>query len=298
MQTRRLLLHVCACLLVAAMAVGLFSGCRRDGDTQDTQVVKIAGSTSVAPLVKELAAAYERRYPGRTVEIQESGSSAGITAAIEGAADLGMSSRDLKESEKEKLKDSPVALDGIAVIVHPDNPVQALSLDQLQGVFSGKIRNWREVGGADGEIVVVSRESGSGTRSAFEELAGLQQDVEKNGQLLKRSMISKNALFENNTGAVKSDVLSNRNAIGYISLGTLEGDIRALRIDGTPCTAQEITSGNYALARPFLLCADASVSGAAREFLDFALYEAGQEVVAGEGYVSVLQETENGGDGA
>ncbi len=253
------------------------------------QLISVAGSTSVGPLMEELVIAYEEKGGTSTVEVQQTGSSAGITAAIEGAADIGMSSRDLKAEEKEKgLVDTVIALDGIAIIVHPENPIAELTSQQITAIFKGEIKNWSEVGGQDGEIIVVSREEGSGTRGAFEELLKLQEEVEKDGKKVMQSTLTENALFENSTGAIKTTTSTTKNAIGYISLGTLDESVKALNVDGTPCSVESVKSKAYPIARPFLVCTKGEPTGAAAEFISYILSEDGQKVVTDHHYISVL----------
>lgn len=250
--------------------------------------IKIAGSTSVAPLMKEIKTAYEGENSNITLEIQESGSSAGITATIEGAANIGMSSRDLKDAEKEKgLKDTVIAVDGIAVILNKENPVADLTKDQITAIYKGEIKNWSEVGGNDGKIIVVSREEGSGTRGAYEELMELTEEIEKDGKKLVMSKISEDAYFENSTGAVKTNVSSSKNAIGYISFGALDDTVKEINVGSVTCNEENIKNKTYPIARPFIVCTLGEATGDSKVFLDYILSDAGQKIVSEHNYVSV-----------
>lgn len=282
--------RLAAFLMGVALVLG---GCGRpSGGAASGESIKVAGSSSVAPLVRELKEAYTLQG-GRSVEVQESGSTAGITATLEGASDIGMSSRDLSETEVAAgIVDMVIALDGIAVIVHPDNPVRELSPDQITAIYTGGIRDWSEVGGNPGEIIVISREEGSGTRGSFEELMQMEREVERNGKRYKESLIARDALYENSTGGVKSGVAGSKNAIGYISLGTLDDGVCALTVGGYACTEENIQNGSYPIARPFLLCTLGKPEGGSREFIDYILSPAGQAVVSGHGYVRALVQME------
>ncbi len=257
-------------------------------ETEGSSTVKVAGSTSVAPLMKALETAFEDAHPGIDIEIQESGSSAGISATLSGAADIGMSSRDLEADELQSgFTGAEIALDGIAIVVNKGNPVRDLTAAQAAAVFRGEIRSWSALGGRDEAIIVISREDGSGTKSAFEELLGLQTTVETNGKKLHGSDIYEKALYENSTGAIKQSVASSPNAIGYISLGTLDDSVAALSIDGVPASGAEIRAGRYALARPFLILHPDALSPSAQSFVDFMTAAEGQDIVEAEHYVRI-----------
>lgn len=275
-------------VLLLCVALCFVAGCSpADGTSGAKPTVKVAGSTSVAPLLKQLKTEYEARADV-AIEIQETGSSAGITATLGGAADIAMSSRDLSgEEEAAGLLATEIALDAIVVIVHPDNPVEGLPGERVRALFSGEAANWSDVGGEDREVIVVSREDGSGTRDAFETLLGLEEDLERDGKPGKRSLISQDALYENSTGAVKADVTSARGALGYISLGALDDSVRALAIDGAYPTGETVKDGSYPLARPFLLCTRGEPEGEAADFIAFILSEAGQAIVRESGYVVI-----------
>lgn len=234
-----------------------------------TGALSIAGSTSMQPLSEELAVAFGKRYPRVTVIVQGGGSSAGIKAVITGAADIGASSRELKDAEK-GLHETVIAWDGIAVIVNRGNRVKNLSLAQLRDVFSGKIRDWRQFGGARRPISVVNREAGSGTRGAFEEL------------VMGNEQISSNCQVHTSTEAVKRTVSKDPNAIGYISLGQVDGTVKTVSINGVEANDANIVKKSYELVRPFIYLTRGAPSGLVKAFIDFALSSEGQAIVRRE----------------
>ena len=240
--------------------------------------VIIAGSTSVAPLSEAWKHAFEEQNPDVKITVQSTGSSAGVKAAQEKAADFGASSRALKEEEEATpITGHIVARDGIAPVVHPDNQVTNLSLDQVAKIFKGEITNWKDVGGADAPIVVVSREEGSGTRGAFEEILGFE------GALVA------NALIGNGTGQVRQTVAGETNAIGYVSLGGLNQQVKAVSVDNVEPTLENVIAEKYPIARPFVYITsnEAEQSPQAKAFFDFVMSEEGQKIVEEEGFIPV-----------
>lgn len=240
------------------------------GDISGTVV--ITGSTSVEKILTEMKDEFCAMYPNVTIEYTGSGSSAGIKDTKAGTNNIGASSRELKEEEQEDaLKTEVFAYDGIAVIVNPANEAaKDLTVEQLRDIYSGKITNWSEVGGADGDIFVVSREESSGTRSAFEELIGLED---------AGGLTSTAAVSEGN-GPVQAAVAENENAIGYVSFSFIDDSVKALTVGGVEATAELAKTGEYPLSRPFLFCYyEDKVGEAGKAFLDFALSEDGQMCV-------------------
>lgn len=265
------------------MVVGLLiSGCTQGngGSTGDESTlsgsIQIAGSTSVQGLSEELAAEFMARNPGVKVNVSGGGSGAGIKSAQNGTVDIGASSRELKSEEKQ-VHEFMIAKDGIAIIVHPDNAVADVTLAQLQQIFAGEITNWRELGGQDASIMVVVREEGSGTRDAFEEIV-MGEDSRIMGQ----------ALVQNSTGAVRTAVAGNPDAIGFISVGMLNDEVKALAIDGVEPSTENILDGGYKIARPFLYLTKEEPQGLIKAFIDFVLSPDGQAIV-GESFVPVRQ---------
>lgn len=237
--------------------------------------ITFAGSTSVQPFAEMLAEEYAAKYPDRpSINVQGGGSSAGARAALTGAAQVGMMSRELDPSEKE-LSAIVIAHDAIAVVVHPSNPVTNLTKDQVRKIFSGAISDWSQVGGKPGKIHVVSREEGSGTRGSFDEMVLGGEDVDPR------------AIVQDSNGAVRETVADDPNAIGYISLGIVDQRVKAVSIDGVQPTVDNCKSGKYAVVRPFLFVYKGELSQGAKDFIDFVLSDEGQKLLANEGLVTV-----------
>ena len=237
------------------------------GDLSGTVV--ITGSTSVEKILTEMKDEFCALHPNVIIEYTGSGSSAGIKDTKAGTNNIGASSRELKEEEmEESLKTQVFAYDGIAVIVNPANEaISNITVEQLADIYSGKITNWSEVGGEDGDIFVVSREESSGTRSAFEELVALEE---------AGGLASTAAVSEGN-GPVQAAVAENENAIGYVSFSFIDDTVKPLIVDGVEPIPELAKSGEYKLARPFLFCYyDEKVTEAGKAFLEFAVSEEGQ----------------------
>ncbi|UNC93321.1 phosphate ABC transporter substrate-binding protein [Candidatus Contubernalis alkaliaceticus] len=243
--------------------------------TQLSGTITIAGSTSVQPISEVLAEEFMDLYPDVRINVQGGGSSAGVKAADEGAADIGASSRDLKDEEKH-LNEIVIAKDGIAVVVHPSNNVDTLSMEQVRDIFAGSISNWSEVGGENVDIIAVTREEGSGTRGAFEEIV-----------MGSDNPISSKAIVQSSTGAISTTVAGDPNAIGYISLAALNNDVKTVKVDGIEVTKENILSGSYKVARPFLYLTKGEPEGLVKAFIDFILSAEGQELCNEEGLVAV-----------
>jgi len=258
----------CFVLILAAL---ILTGCQRRGGQKE---LVVAGSTSIQPFADRWAEVYMAKYPGRVVNVQGGGSSAGIQAARSGAAGIGTSSRELKPEEND-LTRIVVARDGLAVIVHPSNPVSGLSLAQVKQIFAGEILNWKELGGRDKTITVVTREEGSGTRGAFQEL------------VMGKVRIYKGAIVEDSNGTVREIVAGDPDSIGYISLGLLNKAVKALNLDGVVPTDENILQNRYKLVRPFLFVTEGTPGAEARNFIDFVLSEEGQGLIKKEGLIPV-----------
>jgi phosphate transport system substrate-binding protein len=251
------------------MVLSLVTSCQRR-----QAGVTVAGSTSVEPFAELLAEEYMLHHPQSHIYVQGGGSTAGIEAVRTHAAHIGMSSRSLKTDEKD-LYAVTVAKDAIAIIVHPGNPITELSLPQIRQVFSGKIRNWNEIGGHFRPIVLVTREEGSGTREAFQKM------------VMEKEEIGLEALVQDSNGAIRQVVASDPNAIGYISLGLVNEKVKALMISGVEPNLKNIVSGRYRLVRPFLFVFNGSPKGEADSFLEFVLSPDAQELLAKEGLVTI-----------
>jgi phosphate transport system substrate-binding protein len=272
MFKKRIGVLLASTIMVGTLAVGCGSS-----DSKSAKL-SISGSTSVGPVIEEEAQGFKLVNKEVSVEINQLGSSAGIKDAINGVADIGMASRDLKGEEKDTgLSQSEIAIDGIGIITHKNNEVKSLTMDQIKDIYTGKITNWKEVGGKDAPIVVVSREDGSGTRDAFQEIVGYDST-----QLTKEAQIS------DGNGNVKSTVAGNENSIGYTSFSYLDDSINAPQVDGVDPTAENAKSGKYKLARPFLLVyKEDSLSENGKQFIDYVLSEDGQKIIEEKGLISV-----------
>ncbi len=234
----------------------------------------VAGSTSIQPFADKWAESYMARRPGTVINIQGGGSSAGIQACRSGTCRIGMSSRELHGDEQD-LRETVVARDGLAVVVHSSNPLAGLKLDEVRAIFSGGIRNWRVLGGPDGEITVVTREEGSGTRGAFQEM------------VMKKDRIFKGAITEDSNGTVRAIVAQDPNAVGFISLGLVDKSVKAVALDGVMPSDENILKGGYRLVRPFLFLTRGEPDGLAAEFIDFIQSEEGQALVRQDGLIPV-----------
>lgn len=274
--------------LALIMSLSLLTGCKSGSEEGTSKKAKtevtLAGSTSVTPYAEKIAQQFENEHSDIVVNIQGLGSTAGVKAANEKTSDIGMASRELKDEEKNMgLDEHIIAHEGIAVITHPNNKVKDLSLENLLKIFKGEIKNWKEIGGNDETIIVVSREAGSGTRGAFDELVGLE--VEKNDK--KISTVSKEALIADGNGAIRQNVSGKENAIGYISLGYLDESVNAVNIEGIEPTVENVINKTYKISRPFLLLTKGELSNDAKAYLDFVMGEKGQEIIKQEGAVPI-----------
>ncbi len=249
------------------------------------ETISVVGSNSASPLVEVFAETYMNKGEPVFIEIQAPGSSAGIRAAKDGSADLGISSRDLKAEEKSAdLKELVIARDGIAVVVNPNNSVKELTSEQITSIYKGEITNWSQVGGENKPIVAITRDTASGTRGAFEDIMKLKMKI--SGK--KVSAISQRAQVANGNGALKVSVASNPYAIGYISLGTVDNTVQPLVIDGAAATVDNVKNGSYKVARPFLvLYKDGAPSAETQQFLDWMVADEAQALSAKKGYITV-----------
>ena len=235
--------------------------------------ITVAGSTSVEPFTELLAEEYMHLHPQSHIYVQGGGSSAGVEAVRSGSAHIGLSSRSLIGKEK-NLHAVMIAQDAIAIIVHPQNPVQDIPLTKVREVFSGKVKNWEELGGKNRAIILVTREEGSGTREAFQKL------------VMGEDEIAPEALVQDSNGAIRQVVTGDPSAIGYISLGLVNEKVKALQISGTIPSVKNIKSGRYHLVRPFLFIFLLEPTGEAKAFLDFVMSTEAQKLLAREGLVT------------
>ena len=240
--------------------------------------ISMVGSTSMEKLANALSEAFMEEYPDVTVTAEFVGSGAGIEAVTNGTADIGNSSRSLKDEEEAAgVVENVVAIDGIAVCVDPANEVADLTKEQLTNIYNGTVTNWKEVGGADEPIIVIGREAGSGTRGAFEELVDLVDGCKYANEL-------------DSTGAVIAKVASTPGAIGYASLDALDDSVKALSLEGVEATAENIKAGNYFLSRPFVMATKGEISeqnDLVQAWFDFVLGDEGQQVASEVGLITV-----------
>ncbi|HEY5714818.1 MAG TPA: phosphate ABC transporter substrate-binding protein [Psychromonas sp.] len=249
--------------------------------------VTIAGSTSVANVMEVLGETYQKKT-GTEVEVQGIGSSAGIVAAQNGTTMLGMSSRELENSElTDDVQTTVIAHDGIAVVINKSNPVENLTVEEIKKIYRNEITNWKEVGGEDKPIVVVSRDASSGTREEFEKILGLKRIVNN----IEVSDIFPRAQVANGNGMVKTLVANNIYSLAYISLGSVDDDftVKAVKVDGVAAADENIFSGEYKLARPFIILYKSNVAQPALDFVNYLMSDEGQKIISEQGYLSIKQ---------
>lgn len=263
-------------LLCLLLAVGLLFACsRKEEDTPKKggyASIIIAGSTSVQPFAEKLAEIYMVKNPNTVVNVQGGGSTAGIRAAQSGIANIGTSSRNLHPEEK-GLFEIPIAFDGIAVIVNPKNSINNLSTETLRAIYAGKILNWKGLNGVDHRITTITREEGSGTRGAFEEL------------VMEKLEIDPGCIVQDSNGAVRELVATDPYAIGYISLGLVNKQVKAVALDGVAPSVKAVKEKRYRFFRPFLFLTKKKPSGLTLHFICFVLSPEGQRILAKEGLI-------------
>ncbi|WP_054697066.1 phosphate ABC transporter substrate-binding protein [Syntrophomonas palmitatica] len=241
-----------------------------------TGSLTIAGSTSVQPFSEVLAEKFQEINPKVQINVQGGGSSQGVEAAISGAADIGSSSRELKSEEQGKgLVETKIALDGIAVVVHPSNKLVDMKIEDIRNIYLGNIKNWKEVGGENAPITVVCREEGSGTRGAFEDI------------VMNKEKISNKVIIQNSTGAVRTTVAGDPKAIGFVSLASLNNEVKAVKIDGIEASVENVKNGSYKISRPFLYLTKGEPQGLAKAFIDYVMSDEGQKIMVDEGAISI-----------
>ena len=288
-------------MLIALLAVTVFAGCKQETEQQPTTAptnapattaavtpspepteaqlsgtVSTDGSTSMEKVIGALGEAFMNANSGVSFTYNPTGSGAGITAVTEGRCDIGLSSRALKDAEKETLTGTIVALDGIAIIVSPEKPVNELTIEQIAKIYTGEITNWKDVGGNDAEIVVIGREAGSGTRDGFESITGTAE------QCVYRQELT-------STGDVITTVSQNPGAIGYASLASVKESVKALVVEGVTPTEDTVKDGTYKIQRPFVVVTKTGeeLSPVAQAFFDFITSAEANEIVAAAGAVPV-----------
>jgi phosphate transport system substrate-binding protein len=279
------MLHVLEWKAFVGLAVLSVAGCggtsggsdSGEGGRSPGGEITVVGSTTVQPVAEVLAGAFESLNPGVVIDVQGGGSSVGVTSAGQGTADIGNVSRDVKQDELDQfpgLVVHTIARDGIAIVANPDVTVSDLSIEQIRGIFSGGIDNWTQVGGTEGSIVVVSREEGSGTRGAFEELV-LGEGV----------LMTETAILQPSNGAILTTVASTPASVAYLSFGYMNSSVKAISIDGVEPTPENAASGAYPIVRPLNMVTDGEPEGLVRAFIDFIYSADGQAIVEEEGYL-------------
>ena len=283
---------IMAFALTAVMALALLAGCgnqtnndnaNNGGDSADnggaaavSGTVSTDGSTSMEKVIGALSESYMAANKDVTVNYNPTGSGSGITAVQEGTCDIGLSSRALKDDEKNDVDGTVVALDGIAIIVNKDSKVADLTVEQLKKMFTGEITNWKDVGGDDGEIVLVGREAGSGTRDGFESIVDVKDSCKYAQELTA-------------TGAVISAVEANPLAIGYASLSAVGDTVAMVTVEGVECSEDTVKDGSYKIQRPFVFVTNksAALSEQAQAFVDFATSKDAADLIRTAGAVPV-----------
>jgi phosphate transport system substrate-binding protein len=247
--------------------------------------VVIKGSTTVLPVAQGVLEAYMKAHPGVNISLSGGGSGDGIKALIDKSTDIANSSREIKDKEITLAKEKGVnpvahtiAIDALTPIVHPKNKVNGLTIDQLSQIYQGKITNWKEVGGDDLKIIVVSRDSSSGTFEAWGHL------------VLSNAKVTPKAQLQASSGAVVQAVSKNRYAIGYVGIGYVDKSVKGLTVNGIPASAKTALSKEYPIARPLYMYTDGQPEGVVANFIKFVLSPAGQKLVSKEGFIPVTGE--------
>ena len=273
-----------ALIMCALLACTAMTACQNSGDSgTDSQgsskisgTVSTDGSTSMEKVIGALGESFKAQNAGVTFTYNPTGSGSGITAVSEGRCDIGLSSRALKDNEKASgLKETILAYDGIAIIVNPQSKVEDLTVEQIKKIYTGEITNWSEVGGADGEIVLIGREAGSGTRDGFESITDTKDKCKYRQELTS-------------TGDVITTVAQNPNAIGYASLASVKDTVKALKVGGVTPTEDTVKDGSYVVQRPFVLVTKEGtpLSETAQKFFNYATSSSASEIISKAGAVS------------
>ena len=265
--------------IALATSIGaVFAGCGAGASDNSTGnaggTVTTDGSTSMSKVIGALSEAYESDT-GVTVTYNATGSGSGIQAVQQGRCDIGLSSRSLKDEEKAKgLEETTLALDGIALVVNPENPVSDLDLETISKIYTGEISNWKDVGGNDSDIVLIGREAGSGTRDGFESITYTTDKCQYRQELTS-------------TGDVIATVASNPNAIGYASLSAVKDSVKALKVAGVAPSEETVKDGSYVVQRPFVLVTvkDKALSENAKKFMEFVTSKSANDIISGAGVV-------------
>ena len=274
---------IAAIVVVAIAAIGTAGVLMPARAAELSGELTIAGSTTVLPINQECARLLMDRNPALRISVSGGGSGHGVKSVGAGEIDIGAASRDVKTKEMERYPDlKPVVIgkDSVAIVVHPNNDVSELTMEQASKIFSGEIKNWKEVGGADEAIRVITREEGSGTRDCFE----------KSVMKLYEREIAGEASVKPSNGEVRATVSGDEKSIGYLSLGYVDASLKAVKIDGVAATVENVLSGDYAITRSLYLITKGEPSDLEKAIIDFVLSEEGQKVVEDMGYIKLVVE--------
>jgi phosphate transport system substrate-binding protein len=268
-------------IMVLTLAVSFFAGCKKgEGENGEPKQIVVTGSTTVLPVMQKVAEDYMGEYPDVDISVSGGGSGNGIAALIDGTCDIAMTSRDIKDKEKTRadekgldIEEVEIAYDGIAVVLHPSNSVSALTKDQIHDIYAGKIKNWKEVGGPDLEIVVISRDTSSGTYEMFNE------------KILGEDPLREDALMQASNAAVRSAIAGSEGAIGYIGFGYLDNTVKTITVDGVEATIENVASGKYPISRALNLYHLKEPADGVKELINYILADKGQKIVEELGYI-------------
>ncbi len=263
-------------MLILVLATGAIAA--------EKQTLQIVGSTTVGPIADAFAETFNNKYPNLDITIKKTGSGDGAAALLDGRCDIAIMSRFMKDKEFKNAVSKGifpvphvVAMDGVCVVVHPSNPVKELTSDQVRDIYMGKITNWKQVGGADLKIVIISRDTSSGTYETFHKL------------LMKKKEMVKTVEYVNSNPQAHARVKTTKGAIGYIGIGFLDANVKALKLDGVMPSRETIASGTFPLARPLFMFTNGypKLGSMTHKFCSFYLSEMGQEIVEAKGFVPV-----------
>lgn len=273
---KKKLLKISSLAVASMLVMSSLAGCGSQKSEKMSGSIALAGSTSMEKVCEALMEGFMEKYPEITVTTEYTGSGAGLESLVSGSVDIGNSSRHVKDEEKENgAVENVIALDGIAVITDKDNTVTGLSKEEVVQIYTGEVRNWSELGGADEAIVVIGRENGSGTRDAFEELLGVKDACVYAQEL-------------DSTGGVLAKVSSTPGAIGYVSLDVVDDSVIAITLDGADATEENILAGLYPLQRPFVMATKGEISAQnklVQTWFEYISSEEGKEIISNIGLI-------------
>ena len=281
-QTGCITLALAGILVLALVATGCVGNEPTSSSSQERTSIKVTGSTTVLPIAQLTAEAYMGTHPNTDIQVTGGGSSVGVQAAGEKTADIGMSSRDVKSDELKKYPNlviTTIGIDGVALIVNPSNTITSLTTTQIKDIYAGNYTNWKQVGGPDQAIVVVGRDSASGTREFFSE------------KVMNKGDFTSTQLEKNSNGAVQQTIAQTPGAIGYVGLGFIDNTVKAVKVDTNGAlvepTIANILSGAYPLSRSLYMITNGQPTALAKTYLDYILSPEGQSILAEEGFVPV-----------